>query len=389
MPSAISVTLSLWDTSTGKPLRRFIVPAGEADNLCLAADGRTLATGGQGAALHLWDSVAGKPVLTWPAHSRRINALSFTPDGRRLVSCDGQTLRLREVSSARHLKELSRERPRYLCNFAITSDGRSVLSGGHTLLRLQELPAGEERQRFLLDEHPEKLPKPVGHLTGHSAEHIGLSTDGRVAACVSAASLVHLLARHGRRARSHDDLLHGQVAEGRCVENRGAEAGAAIAPIGSGAMETVLLMMVCKGVLLLTWTTKVNVAELLAGKESIQAETAPLELPGGGASLLQPGAGRQDGRRLRQSHPTALGPATHPRTLGGNGIGLGMKLSVLRRGGKENVRFALRVGHTSAPFAIPPICSGLYRPHLAVHPRGHLRSGHALQLQHTQLNNVW
>jgi WD40 repeat protein len=191
MPSAISVTLSLWDTSTGKPLRRFIVPAGEADNLCLAADGRTLATGGQGAALHLWDSVAGKPVLTWPAHSRRINALSFTPDGRRLVSCDGQTLRLREVSSARHLKELSRERPRYLCNFAITSDGRSVLSGGHTLLRLQELPAGEERQRFLLDEHPEKLPKPVGQLTGHLAEHIGLSTDGRVAACVSTASSVH------------------------------------------------------------------------------------------------------------------------------------------------------------------------------------------------------
>src|SRR6516225_1692695 len=64
--------------------------------------------------------------------------------------------------------------------------------------------------------------------------------------------------------------------------------------LAAGAMETVLLMMVCKGVLLLTWTTKVNVAELLAGKESIQAETVPLELPGGGASLLQPGAAVQE-----------------------------------------------------------------------------------------------
>jgi WD40 repeat protein len=186
-PWADQATISLWDASNGKPLRRFTIPAGQSDNLSLAPDGRTVVTKGE-PTWHLWDSFTGKPILTWPAHSGPIYALAFTPDGRYLVSCDGQELRLWEIPSGRHLRELYHQ-IEHLGPFrlAITPDGQYVLAGGYMLLRLYELRTGTERRRFLLDDHPEKLPKPTSGLPGHMVQRLGLSTDGRTAACISRA----------------------------------------------------------------------------------------------------------------------------------------------------------------------------------------------------------
>jgi RNA polymerase sigma factor (sigma-70 family) len=184
-PWGDQVTISLWDVGTGKPLCRFTVPHESAHLLYLAADGRTLATtGSMSSTLYLWDCVTGKPLLTWPAHSGRINALKFTPDGRQLVSSDYNTLRLWDIASSRHLRELSRE-TWGIRDLAVTPDGRGVFSGGYMAARLRELGTGEEWHRFLLDEHPEKVPKPVSMLHGHSVGHLGLSTDGRTAICLS------------------------------------------------------------------------------------------------------------------------------------------------------------------------------------------------------------
>jgi hypothetical protein len=52
-------------------------------------------------------------------------------------------------------------------------------------------------------------------------------------------------------------------------------------------MEVVLLMTTPAVVLLLTWTTRVKVAEFVAASEVIQADTVPLE-PAAGALWLRP-----------------------------------------------------------------------------------------------------
>jgi WD40 repeat protein len=179
------VTISIWDASTGKPLRRFRVPQGHADSLCLAPDGRTLATmPRESSTLYLWDSVTGKLLHKRPAHTGPINALKFTPDGRQLASSDNKTLRLWETSSGRHLRELSRE-TWGIRDLAVTPDGRSVLSGGYQMTRLHDLATGEEQRRFLLDEHPQKIPKSPSALLGPSVQHLGLSENGRTAVCIS------------------------------------------------------------------------------------------------------------------------------------------------------------------------------------------------------------
>jgi RNA polymerase sigma factor (sigma-70 family) len=190
------MTISLWNTTTGKPLRRFTVPDAGVLDLSCAPDGRTLATSGQASAFRLWDSVTGKPLLTWPAHSAPIQALAFVPDGRHLVSSDGQTLRLWEVPSGRHLRQLSWGPYYHQHDLAIAADGRSVLAGSYIRVRQLELPGGEERRLFLLDEHPEKLlPKPTNTLPGHTVQRLGLSADGRSAICISA---VPRELQHGR-----------------------------------------------------------------------------------------------------------------------------------------------------------------------------------------------
>jgi hypothetical protein len=61
-----------------------------------------------------------------------------------------------------------------------------------------------------------------------------------------------------------------------------------------GATEKVVSMTEWMSVLLLTWSTKVQVAELLAAREPTQAVMVPLELSGDGPLLFQPGAGVQE-----------------------------------------------------------------------------------------------
>src|SRR5262249_55589790 len=55
-----------------------------------------------------------------------------------------------------------------------------------------------------------------------------------------------------------------------------------------GPTEAELLITVPGATLLLSWTTRVNVADVLAANEAVQADTVPRELPAAGALLLQP-----------------------------------------------------------------------------------------------------
>src|SRR6516162_11868465 len=71
-----------------------------------------------------------------------------------------------------------------------------------------------------------------------------------------------------------------------------------------GPTDAVLVMRVPTGVPLLTWTTKVKVAEVLAANEPTHAVTVPLLLPTGGALLLQPCAGVHETNVVLAGNPS-------------------------------------------------------------------------------------
>ncbi len=66
-------------------------------------DGRQLASGGVGGAVHLWDVARGVGVATLEGHQFYVCSVAWSPDGRQLASGSrDQTVRLWEVVNVRN-----------------------------------------------------------------------------------------------------------------------------------------------------------------------------------------------------------------------------------------------------------------------------------------------
>jgi WD40 repeat protein len=76
----------LWDADKGDELRRLSISEGEASNLALHPDGKTLALiAARERTLHLWDCSTGKPLPRTIEPNGKVETLAFSPDGKLLV----------------------------------------------------------------------------------------------------------------------------------------------------------------------------------------------------------------------------------------------------------------------------------------------------------------
>ncbi len=74
--------IELWDTATGKQLRRWKTPEGSTATLCYSPNGKVLASGGlSDSSIHLWDASSGRLIRDLEGMPRGITSLSFAPDG--------------------------------------------------------------------------------------------------------------------------------------------------------------------------------------------------------------------------------------------------------------------------------------------------------------------
>ena len=91
-------------------------------------DGRVLVTGGQGNAVVVWDTNSGRELRRLLGHTHTIWSLSFSPDGRRVVSgsSDG-TVRIWDVERGTLSRQITARSLVYSVEFS--PDGRSVAYG--------------------------------------------------------------------------------------------------------------------------------------------------------------------------------------------------------------------------------------------------------------------
>ena len=113
-------SVQLWEAKTGKPLRRFGTKGRPIDALAFSPDGKTLACGDLAAVrndgagppvgastIRLWDTATGRPLRKLKGHTGNVTALVFSPDGRTLVSTSHDaTIRFWDPATGKEMRKI-------------------------------------------------------------------------------------------------------------------------------------------------------------------------------------------------------------------------------------------------------------------------------------------
>jgi WD40 repeat protein len=152
----------LWDTASGKELRRLGEPL-ESACMCLvfSPDGKAVAAGEGGkqrddgvweaGKIHVWDAATGKEVKAWPGHTPwnlfggGVQAVAFTADGKRLISGGAdKAVRLWDAATGAVVRSFAGHAKDVHC-VALSPDGKVLAtSSGDETVRLWDVATGTE-----------------------------------------------------------------------------------------------------------------------------------------------------------------------------------------------------------------------------------------------------
>jgi WD40 repeat protein len=153
----------LWDTTTGKEIRRIDTGAGRPASmssvhaLSLSPDGKVLVVAWDDrTTVQLWDVATGKSIcdladlkdaggtrVRWPF------SLVFAPDGKTLATAlNDKTIRLWDPATGKELRQFEGHTREAIC-LAFTADGKKLASGSRDgTVRLWDPATGKELRRF-------------------------------------------------------------------------------------------------------------------------------------------------------------------------------------------------------------------------------------------------
>ncbi len=187
----------LWETNTGVE-RHCFAPAstGLTDCAC-APDGKTLAVVSRLGSLSLWDTVTGKevrrieaPVEGKPAYpgqkGERLSTVAFSPDGRSLATGSWEgTVCLWNARTGQRMRCLKCESP-FVEAVAFSADGRFVFAATRTPegtdVRAWDVSRGEELPQLTAAMNARMLRIDADRLNYSNRARLALSADGRMLA---------------------------------------------------------------------------------------------------------------------------------------------------------------------------------------------------------------
>ncbi|MGW1720591.1 nSTAND1 domain-containing NTPase [Streptomyces sp. NPDC002156] len=149
-------SIRLWETSTGRLLQSLAGHTQDTHHffsMVFSPDGRTLAAGGitPDATVRLWDISTGRLLQSLAGHTHVVSSMAFTPDGRILATSDDDTVRLWDTSTGR-LRHILAGHPSSGALVAFSPDGRTLATASsykNGIVRLWDTAADQpESLRF-------------------------------------------------------------------------------------------------------------------------------------------------------------------------------------------------------------------------------------------------
>jgi WD40 repeat protein/predicted Ser/Thr protein kinase len=123
--------LTLWDAGTGKEVMSL---RGHSDSVCAIAfspEGRRIASGSRNGSVNIWEIATGRELASLKGHAGEVAAVAFSPDGKRAVSGSrDKSLKVWEVETRRELMTL-KGHSEGICSVAFISGGRRIISVGY------------------------------------------------------------------------------------------------------------------------------------------------------------------------------------------------------------------------------------------------------------------
>jgi WD40 repeat protein len=161
----------LWDSKTGKEVRRFGDHLTNVWSAACSPDGKIIAASSMDRTICLWNIATGAEIIRWQDHgANELEAVVFAPDGRTLASAGEEgAIRFWDAATGRQIKELL---PGVGAIWSLTySRGGTCLAAvcHDQIVRIWEVSSGKETMRFTAQ-------KPV---------KIAFSENGAFLACAS------------------------------------------------------------------------------------------------------------------------------------------------------------------------------------------------------------
>ncbi len=128
--------IHLWDSTTGKLVKKYTGHTLTIKGLAFAPDGKTFATGSDDKTVRVWSVETGKETIAFPLHTSRVESVAFSPNGKLVAASDGDgflSIYKLDATDKKPVLKVQASEPtgQGINAVAFTPDGTKLITGGN------------------------------------------------------------------------------------------------------------------------------------------------------------------------------------------------------------------------------------------------------------------